>query len=244
MAGVAHEFALYYPDLPTKQTANYALKAEELMHRIKQVLRLVAEDELVLFNAECHATFKITAITKKEILGLLGKPVCNAQFSPHITVYLPILKRVALEEALYAAVELGAQAIQLISTQKTPPLGNKQELERLNRIIIAAAEQSKNFAVPKLYAPVPLAHALAQANNKAAKVYADATGTPLLEIMQQITTKKPADLIFMVGPAGDLIEEEKLAVITAGFALCALTPTVLRSQQALALGLGALRALQ
>ena len=44
-----------------------------------------------------------------------------------------------------------------------------------------------------------------------------------------------------VGPEGDLTLEEKAYLKQLGFVFCALTPTVLRAQQAVALGLGVLR---
>lgn len=52
--------------------------------------------------------------------------------------------------------------------------------------------------------------------------------------------KQVQELILMVGPEGDLIPEKKL-LVHAGFTFCSLTPTVLRSVQAIALGLGMFR---
>ncbi len=45
----------------------------------------------------------------------------------------------------------------------------------------------------------------------------------------------------VIGPEGDLTKEEKAYLKEQGFLFCALTPTVLRAQQAVALGLGILR---
>lgn len=238
----AHEFALYTAELSSREQALYTIKDPELVHRISHVLRCTAGSELILFNREIHAEFTITAINKTSITGTLSAPTKNSVFTPHLVLYVPLLKRAALEEALYTATEIGVQEIQLITTQKTPPWTDK-ELPRLERIIIAASEQSKNFAFPTFHAPIRLEAVLAKTSKQTVKIYADASGKPLLETMQHIAAAKPASLIFMVGPAGDLTHEEKAAVAAAGFDFCALTPTVLRSQQAVAVGLGALRSL-
>lgn len=56
-----------------------------------------------------------------------------------------------------------------------------------------------------------------------------------------VEQQKPHAIIACAGPEGDLTYEEKMQLTEDGFAFCALTPTVLRAQQAIAIGLGAIR---
>ncbi|PKN03448.1 hypothetical protein CVU75_02160, partial [Candidatus Dependentiae bacterium HGW-Dependentiae-1] len=48
-------------------------------------------------------------------------------------------------------------------------------------------------------------------------------------------------ILLLVGPEGDLTEEEKGAISRAGVQFCKLTPTVLRAMQATAVGMGVVR---
>ncbi len=63
---------------------------------------------------------------------------------------LPLLKKIALEEALYACVELGAHSVQLVITNKSQHTWvDLKKWCACNEFMIAAAEQSKNFAFPE-----------------------------------------------------------------------------------------------
>ncbi len=149
-----------------------------------------------------------------------------------------MLKRDALEDALYACVELGANIVQLVFTEKVHrSWGGQKELERLQRIIIAAAEQSKNFAIPVLSEPVQL-DALSF-NVSDTHILFEPSGGSLPEILE--TVQKPKKLVLAIGPEADLSQREKNFLINNGFILCKLTSTILRARQAVVLGLGIFR---
>lgn len=110
--------------------------------------------------------------------------------------------------------------------------------------MIAAAEQSKQYALPQVLPIIPLEMWLMKAQVPATiKLFFDPQGIPLRDAFALIEQQKIHRLIALAGPEGDLTYEEKLMVTDQGFVFCALTPTVLRAQQAVAIGLGALRSL-
>ncbi|NBP00619.1 MAG: 16S rRNA (uracil(1498)-N(3))-methyltransferase [Proteobacteria bacterium] len=218
-----HEFALYSPGKPFAK-GPCGIVDVALVHRIVHVLRLKKDDTLILFTQQQHALFVITAVGKKEITGLIKSVTANQQYCPSITLLLPLLKKEALEHAIYGAVEVGVTKIQLVLTEKVQRTwGGKQELERLERIMIAAAEQSKCFAFPTISEPIKLEKAL-QENQGKQLLYADPKGS--------IASKATEPVVLLVGPEGGLTQAEQLLLKEQqGQAIC-LTPTILRAQQA------------
>ena len=230
-----HEFALYVPELE-KDKPTFSLTTPHLIHRISSVLRLKEEDELVLFTQEFNSRVRLTKLTKKEVTGVVLETSANIVLTPFITVFLPLLKREALEAALYACVEVGVNEIKLITTKKSGR--PKNDFERLSRIIISAAEQSKNFAFPKLHKPSQLKDAVVQLG-QAVRIFADPAGSSIKPFIE----KGARSFVLVVGPEGDLTNDEKEYLKSESFTFCHLTPTILRSPQAITVAGGILRSL-
>ncbi len=244
-----HEFALYIADLTDiikKISTNKELCIvdEKIIHRMIHVLRLKPEDYCILFDRITHARVVIKKIDgKKHIICMIQSTKLNTVFSPTVTFLLPLLKREDFESALYALTEVGVTTIQLVKTSKShSSLFDNKFFERAQRIIIAAAEQSKNFAYPELKMPLSLFEAIAIADTTT-KIFFDEKGISLFSTAQSLHRNPPNDIVLLIGPEGDLSNEEKEMVISKKFIVCALTPTILRSIQAAVLSAGLVRAL-
>ena len=230
-----HEFALFFPQLE-KHAKTVFLQDSNLVKRITSVLRLKEKDFMVLFTREFYVRVQLTKLDKKRVEGVVLEEIENTHYAPSISVLLPLLKREALETALYACVELGVTSIKLVITQKS--LHASKDLERCNRIVIAAAEQSKNFAFPTVHAPCKLEDALSHLDAQV-RLFADPTGSSLMPVIKA----KGDSFALLVGPEGDLTQEEKEALKEHSFTFCHLTPTILRSPQAITVMVGAIRSL-
>lgn len=245
-----HLFAIYWQALSAQITTLelgklFTITQEQLVHRISRVLRIEPNETLNLFDQKYNLTVRITKITKTNIEAELINKQTNIQYEPHVTVLLPLLKREALQESLYSCVELGAQEIWLITTQKSQHLRDTdREMQRLRTIAIAAAEQSKHFAIPDIQPPRALTDALALFNyNQTSAIFFDQAGKPLTQALDQLNKKKSTSILLLIGPEGDLSAQEKELVKKYPFIFAKLTPTILRAQQAITLGLGIVRAL-
>ncbi|MDR3646934.1 MAG: RsmE family RNA methyltransferase [Candidatus Babeliales bacterium] len=240
-----HEFAIYFPEL----LKNYELKQiiiltdKDLCHRIINILRMQLNERLILFDRKQNILVEIVAITKKEIKAKVLHKDLNKNLSPKVTILVSILKRESFEDAIYYCVEMGANVIQPIITEKVHfKKWEDKERERLQRIIIAAAEQSKNFNFPELQDPKKLGDYLDEiqnSTNNATKIFFDAQGQNLTEIMGK--SKVEQELVLLIGPEGDLTPDEKENLKKAQFQFCKLTPTILRAQTAVGLALGIFR---
>ncbi len=245
-----HEFAFFFellsPLLYGKTTgAQIYVEDELLYHRVINVLRLSEGEVFILFDRAVHSRLQLLQTQgKKRLICLIIESSVNKELVPPITFVLPLLKRDDLEAALYCLVETGINSIQLLTTDKTQKQQiTEKDSARMHKIMIAAAEQSKHFALPTLHNPISLEKLLLIAKDSSAvHLYYDHQGAPFFDVMQQIRKENLCEIVVMVGPEADLTPEEKEMVKAAGFIFCALTPTILRACQAVAIGAGALRA--
>ncbi len=237
-----HIFVLYIKNLDSAVSNNRIfLSDEQQVHRIEHVLRLKPDDTLILFNRTYHVTMQIVVVTKKNIQGIVITAEKNSPLTPKIKLLLPVLKKDALSEAVYNAVEVGANEIQLVQTRKAQRVISGNEFERLERVAIAAAEQSKNFVFPVINKVIQFDDAVKIGDG--AKLFFDPSGKRMNEFLDVLQQKKSDTIILLIGPEGDLTQEEKDLLTKDQWIFCALTPTILRSVQAVSVGVGIIRSL-
>jgi RsmE family RNA methyltransferase len=63
-----------------------------------------------------------------------------------------------------------------------------------------------------------------------------------MTVLERLVKRAGATVLF-VGPEGDLTDQEKVLLKQNGFIFCALTPTILRACEAIALGAGVVRSI-
>ncbi len=245
-----HEFALYSPTVSLAcHNAHIGqvitLSDEQVWHRLKHVIRSAPGALFCLFDRTTIA--KVTFIAfgpKHQVLCNLDAFVAPRTFYPEITVLLPLLKREAFADALYSCVELGAHHVQLVITEKSQQAWmGASDRNRCEKIMIAAAEQSKQFMFPTLFDPLLLPRAVAALPPSSFRIQCDPQGIPLVSVIEQACTQNKETLIMTFGPEGDFTDHERTLLHAHQFVACALTPTVLRASQALVIALGTFRSI-
>ncbi len=243
LANNKHQFSLYWPQF-SSYVASVMINQEIIIddqllcHRITRVLRLSAGEHIILFDQQSYGVLQLVKTSeKKSCHVILLEQHNNVVHKPHITCVLPMLKREGLTEAVYGLVEAGVSEIQLLHTEKQQrSWGGDKELMRLHNVTIAAAEQSKNFSFPSIRNPVSLQELIemhsAQKKEKKINIFFDPQGTDCFSFVQQARMNKPTDLVFIIGPEGDLTFQEKTILRQYHIEFLTLTPTVLRAQQA------------
>lgn len=237
-----HVFAIYSPNLNIIGQ-QFERVDKDLWHRITHILRLTTEEEVILFDGKQEITLKLLDKTfsgKNKIIGLISNIKTSTPITPQITLMPSLLKKEAFESVVYFAAQMGATTIQPLLTTKTHRNWNSEkEHARLTKIMIAACEQSKNFCIPELKAPIDI--------NEITKpplgIYFEDDGTPLLTIAQKLVAQNPESITLAFGPEGGLTTTERQYLDACSFMCCALTPTILRAQEAVAVGLGTIRSL-
>jgi len=231
-----HLFAIYWPPLTAfSGLGTIILNDPLLMHRLLTVLRMEQGDEWLLFFEGRFARVQLITVEKKHLNLKIIAVNQQSMLTPAISVGLPLLKKEALEEAVYAATELGVQEINLIITEKSRKQLHGFELERLNRIMVAACEQAKYFYLPLLKEPVTLPDFIA---NQPKLFFFDPAGNSFQATLQKNLTA--SYYTTLIGPEGDLTPQEKEAIQDKIIPI-KLTPTILRAPQAITVGVGYLR---
>ncbi len=232
----SHTFAFFYTELKKNKDSFFTIEDRTMVDRIAKIVRLSVGEEILFFNANNAVLCVIESIEPRKIRVKMVQWMLPKKRECKVTVVLPLLKRVALEEAVYGCVEAGVDEIQLLETQKSR---KKEQLgilekERLERIVIAACEQSKHFSMTQIKAPVAIDVFLSSVNSVKTKLlFADPEGIPLRDVLSSVRVeKKVTNLFVLVGPEGDLTMQEKKLVYFHGAQGVRLTPTILRAQQA------------
>jgi 16S rRNA (uracil1498-N3)-methyltransferase len=232
-----HIFSIYIPNFFNE---NYKIGIEkkviddDVVHRLIKVLRIEIGQQIIFFDQEYHGIIEILDISKKFFSIKVLSFEKNMSQLTEIKFLLPLLKKEALEEAVYSLAEIGVSEIQLVVTQKSrQKLLHEKEFQRLESIIIAAAEQSKNYIFPKLYAPVNLFDL--KLSSDFSKIVFDPQGKSFFDFRSNLLQEK---ICLLVGPEGGLTQEELQNLEKKSFQGCRLTPTILRAVQAVAVGAG------
>jgi 16S rRNA (uracil1498-N3)-methyltransferase len=240
-----HLFALHFYDL-SDAIVNISIDKElvitdsDLVHRVISILRFLVGQSFILFDKNIHATVSLSGSEKNKIIKVILKERNkNNVLKSEILFLLPLLKKEALETALYSLTEIGVTTIQLITTQKSQQQWSAKELDRCKKIIIAAAEQSKNFYYPEINPPLSMSFAVEKLSQDNKKLFFDPAGSLISNIVPELRNEE--QIILAIGPEGDLTAEEKDLMKRSEFIFTSLTPTILRSSQAAALSAGIIR---
>ncbi len=236
-----HLFSFYSPGLIQVSWSSGSvvwLDHQDLVHRLIKVVKVEKDDQLIVFDKQYHVLIQILSVLKKEIQARVLSVQVNVSLLPKITFLLPLLKKEALEQAIYSLCETGVSEIRLVATEKSrqallPPA---KELERLRNIVVAAAEQSKNYSFPELVEPKKLLDVAADLSaapccSSLSKIVFDVSGVSFFDIRQKQTQQ---EVVLLVGPEGGLTADELIFLKDHNFQTCALTQTTLRAIQAVA----------
>lgn len=239
-----HEFALYFPLDTIVSGKEIVIADKELIQRVTTVLRLSVGDNFILFDTASHARCVLERSSTKSITITLLNKEKNKVLAPAIHWFLPLLEREQFEEALYILSALGATTIQPLITQKSRRTwGSKKDYERAERIMIAAAEQSKQFVLPTLK-QLDEFSAVTPLPSQAHKIFFDPAGINCFEAITQIQKQPLQEMVCMVGPEADLSLQEKDILKQHHFTFCALTPTILKASHAVTVAMGILRSIK
>jgi len=202
-----------------------------LIHKIKNVLRMKAEDKIELCNGEQEeATAEILKINKDKIkTKLLERHSNDSESDKKITLYCSILKNKNFELVVEKATELGVSQIVPIISDRTVKTGLKSD--RLNKKIREAAEQSGRGVLPQLQEKVKLKTTIEQDQNEM-QVAFDEAGEEVSEI--DITVD---NISIFVGPEGGWSKKEKQVFEERNFDIAKLSDLTLRAETAAVVGL-------
>ena len=205
-----------------------------------QVMRLTTDDQVVLVFEDGIKRLARVADPDQRSLEVLEELADNVELPVSVTIASGFPKGDKLDLVTQKATELGAQAIWSYpadwSVAKWDGKKLAKKVEKLSKIALGAAEQSKRNCVPEIRLFEKKADFIDQLGrfDKVFVAYEEmAKAGELATLAQELATIKPGqNLLFIFGPEGGISPAEIEAFEAAGGLLVGLGPRILRTETA------------
>ena len=176
--------------------------AQAQAHYLRNVLRREVGSELGLFNGrgpEFRAV--ITTLGKKAAWVDLRETIADFEPERPLTLMFAPIKRTPMEWILAKGTELGVTRFQPVITEHTQ--SERLRPERLQTIMVEAAEQCERLTIPSLEQPLPLREAVRGFGGRIGAAFEAGGFSP---VVQQLQPEPPSALL--VGPEGGFHPDE------------------------------------
>ncbi len=195
-----------------------------LVHQLFHVFRKKKGDHIILLdNSGFEYLAEIFSINKKEIeVKILDEKEVKNIARNKITLFASLIKKDKFEWVLEKCTELGVSKFVPIISERSEKKG--LNIERANKILKEASEQSERGRIPEICEPITLKKALKDFNSKAVVLHLEG---------QQFNEKEfEGDLGIFIGPEGGWGEEDIKIFEENEIPLVCLGSQVLRAETA------------
>ena len=170
-------------------------------HYVSKVMRLKEKEVFSLFNSSGEWEAKIVNITKSIVEFNVTKQLRQKENTKELWLAFSPIKSNYFNFMIQKATELGVTKFLPVIFERT--IVRKINKERLEKVIIEAAEQSNRITVPSIEDPQKLKSFL---NNDIDLIFTDLNTTNTKIDIKKLTTKPTCVII---GPEVDFSEEER-----------------------------------
>ena len=174
-------------------------------HYVSKVMRLKEKEVFSLFNSSGEWEAKISNITKNIVEFNVTKQLRHKENTKDLWLAFSPIKSNYFNFMIQKATELGVTKFLPIIFERT--IVRKINKERLEKVIIEAAEQSNRITVPSIEDPQKLKSFL---NNDMDLIFTDLNTANTKIDLKKLTTKPTCVII---GPEGDFSEEEREEIL-------------------------------
>ena len=194
-------------------------------HYVSKVMRVKENEVFSLFNNSGEWEAKILNISKSIVEFNVTKQLRQKENKREIWLAFSPIKSNYFNFMIQKATELGVTKFLPIIFDRT--IVRKINKERLEKVIIEAAEQSNRINVPKIEEPQKLKHFL---SNEMDLIFTDLNATNTKINLKKLTTKP---ICVIIGPEGDFSEEERIEILKFnGVQPIKINENILRSETA------------
>ena len=174
-------------------------------HYVSKVMRLKEKEVFSLFNSSGEWEAKILNITKSIVEFNVTKQLRQKENIKDLWLAFSPIKSNYFNFMIQKATELGVTKFLPIIFERT--IVRKVNKERLEKVIIEAAEQSNRITVPSIEDPQKLKNFL---NNDIDLIFTDLNTANTKIDLKKLTTKPTCVII---GPEGDFSEQEREEIL-------------------------------
>ncbi len=197
-------------------------------HYVNKVMRIKVNETFSLFNSGGEWEAKIIEISKSIVEFNITKQLRQKENIKEVWLAFSPIKSNYFNFMIQKATELGVTKFLPIIFDRT--VVRKINKDRLQKIIIEAAEQSNRINVPLMEQPQNLKKFLNENKNKIDLIFTD-LNSQNKKLDTKELSKKPICLI--IGPEGDFSESERKEILTfRGVKPIKINENILRSETA------------
>ena len=194
-------------------------------HYVSKVMRLKQKEVFSLFNSSGEWEAKVSNITKSIVEFNVTKQLRHKENIKDLWLAFSPIKSNYFNFMIQKATELGVTKFLPIIFERT--IVRKINKERLEKVIIEAAEQSNRITVPSIEDPQKLKSFL---NNDMDLIFTDLNTANTKIDLTKLTTKPTCVII---GPEGDFSEQEREEILKFnGVQSVKINENILRSETA------------
>jgi len=195
-------------------------------HYVSKVMRVKVSEVFSLFNSSGEWEAKILSISKSIVEFNITKQLRQKESTRELWLAFSPIKSNYFNFMIQKATELGVTKFIPIIFDRT--IVRKINKERLEKIIVEAAEQSNRINVPSIEEPQPLRDFLR--NEKMDLIFTDLNSQNKKIDLEKLTS---SPICVIVGPEGDFSEEERGQVLAfKGIQPIKINENILRSETA------------
>ena len=193
---------LFHPENITENTSG--LLSKEHTHYVVNVMRLKRGSNLNFFNKNGEWLSEIIFLDKDRVeIKFLNKIKEPTNLS-NIELAICLVKKGPIETILQKATELGVSKIIPIVSERTEV--KELNLERANKIVIEATEQSNQLMPPKISDVMNLKDFLKNLDSSSKLLFADINSK---DNLKSKVLKEAKTLSVLIGPEGDFSPPER-----------------------------------
>ncbi|MGL5615395.1 MAG: 16S rRNA (uracil(1498)-N(3))-methyltransferase [Sarcina sp.] len=219
-------------------TETHAIIQGDDVKHIYKVLRVSTGEKVSINNLQGEEFLgEVEEVNKSEVrIKLIEKLEINNESPISIILFQGMPKATKMDLIVQKGIELGIdEFIPVITARVDVKLkGEFKKLDRLNKIALEAAKQSKRSKIAKVLEPINFQEAMDIMKEMDLIVipYENATGYGIRALKESLGDKTPKNIAIMIGPEGGFEEEEIENLKNMGAHIVTLGPRILRTETA------------
>lgn len=215
------------------QIRDNIIKIDESDSRhITTVMRMDIDDLVSVCNNEDTFLCKVIKLGKNVELEIINKIDNNPELNQKITIAHGLVRREKMEEVVRRLVELGCFQYIPVDMKKSVVKGKEINIDRINKIIKEASEQSQRTRLMKINNVISFKSLINSFKDYDLILLAHAKERENLNLYKELKIKNVKNILVVIGPESGFDESEINSMINNGAKLISLGKRVLRTETA------------
>ena len=239
----------FYIEEKIGERKELSLTQPELINQLSKVFRFHGGDKVIIFdNSGFEYEAEILNLNKKNVDFKIISQSAKVSSGRKVSLYLALIKKGNFELAAEKCTEVGVSEIHAIISERSEK--KDINLERLNKIVKEASEQSGRVSLPKVFDIIDLEEAVSQAvkEGKVCVTFHTDSTSPAIRMStssylrggEESNVSSPSlvkegvggQLCLFVGPEGGWTEKEIELFKKNNFEIRSLGSNILRAETA------------